>query len=115
MKHTKGPWIAALALGLPRIISDRRTVCDLHIDEGIGALQGKDKKGAFKNPDLREEIAANARLIAAAPELLEALKALLDIAPIPSHIENLRIKDAAVKAITKAEGPIQSGQTKGAE
>jgi hypothetical protein len=71
--HTPGPWEVELIVGLPRVISDStksncRCVADLHIDEGVGAL--KTKEG------LRDEIAANARLIAAAPDMLEALRSV---------------------------------------
>jgi len=92
-------------------------VADIHIDEGVGALQGKSKDGRFKNPQLREEIASNAHLIAAAPELLEALremqKASEEIAV--EFIEHKRATNwglvndayiAAARAIAKAEGKL---------
>jgi hypothetical protein len=68
MKHTRGPWELELVVGLPRIVAvkaNHRVVADLHVQEGIGALM----HGAGNS--LREEIDANARLIAAAPDLLE--------------------------------------------
>ena len=79
-KHTPGPWkrqtgINAAFPELPEIIQivherddgGARYVCDLmpHVYE--------------TTPDgLREELDANARLIAAAPEMLEALEQILD-------------------------------------
>ena len=71
-KYTKGPWNA-------NFTRFSRWVVGFHItDPKHGSLrpicEAYDKTGAM-NPD---EIAANARLISAAPELLEALKWAVD-------------------------------------
>ena len=71
-KYTRGPWNA-------NFTRFSRWVVGFHItDPKHGSLrpicEAYDKTGAM-NPD---EIAANARLIAAAPELLEALKWAVD-------------------------------------
>ena len=71
-KYTKGPWNA-------NFTRFSRWVVGFHItDPKHGSLrpicEAYDKMGAM-NPD---EIAANARLISAAPELLEALKWAVD-------------------------------------
>jgi len=50
-----------------------------------------------------EESAAHAHLIAAAPDLLEALLALLDIAPMAKDEPTRVIHERAVAAIYKAE------------
>ena len=67
-KYTPGPWNA-------NFTRFSRWVVGFHItDPKHGSLRPICEMGAM-NPD---EIAANARLIAAAPELLEALQALMD-------------------------------------
>lgn len=71
-KHTPGPWKT----------EDRRYLITDAPDEGsIGVYAGgfwiADVHGAHVGPKSRDEADANARLIAAAPELLEALEALL--------------------------------------
>jgi hypothetical protein len=59
----------------------------------------------FDSSRSREEILANARLIAAAPDLLEALKALLFNATHGNGLEaHYRAQDDARAAIAKAEG-----------
>ncbi len=54
------------------------------------------------------EMKANARLIAAAPAMLEALKGLLTNAPTPKGIKQdysyILYREAAKKSIAKAEG-----------
>ena len=67
-KYTKGPWNA-------NFTRFSRWVVGFHItDPKHGSLRPICEMGAM-NPD---EIAANARLISAAPELLEALKWAVD-------------------------------------
>ena len=71
-KYTKGPWNANFTRFSGWVVGFHIT------DPEHGSLrpicEAYDKTGAM-NPD---EIAANARLIAAAPELLEALKWAVD-------------------------------------
>lgn len=100
-KHTPGPWIAA-------------------IDPGITTTNGKCKVFGAKSPffvvidgltDYREEL-ATARLISAAPEMLEALEALLEVLGVlrQSGVNVLAVPQAvearalAHKAIAKARG-----------
>lgn len=108
--HTPGPW---------RISSECKTIIkqDLsHIGLGdssgvlIGSASGYTGSGFFPTD---EEAVCNARLIAAAPELLEALKELAEVtsatAPhdgVPQWLRDQRIKaiDEAFKVIAKAEG-----------
>lgn len=94
-EHTKGPWTSQGWVPtwayIPVFNANHRMVCALYPE----VLHGH----------THERVAANARLIAAAPDLLAALKALRDEcsgAPRPSVLVGL-LTDAA-KAIAKAEG-----------
>ena len=63
MKHSAGPWKAfENGMGDTRIVNPHRLICECEFD---GALDGT-------------QFQANARLIAAAPELLAALRDLAD-------------------------------------
>ena len=81
MKHTKGPWKIDASFGETEIVSDLACIAK------ITGLQ----------------IDANAQLIAAAPELLEALKLAFEM-----HKDNLSSHDERLKvmanAISKASG-----------
>lgn len=82
-QHTPGPWKATF----------RRTVMHIHSDSKKIASMGSGHVGLSHEDD------ANARLIAAAPDLLNALSVLADAAEargIPA--------DAARTAIAKARG-----------
>jgi hypothetical protein len=81
-KHTPSPWVIDAERGLIHATDDRHTVV-CHI-------------GNLMNP----AIAADARLIAAAPELLDALRRLVD-ATWASNVAALM--DVARAAIGKAE------------
>lgn len=96
MKHTPGPWrtlpeevdkdyvrVRGTRLGLRYKIANVLTT----IYEGVPAREA-------------DETRANAALIAAAPDLLEALQALLAIYPYPDN----ETTDAARAAIAKATG-----------
>ena len=101
-KHTAGPWTCETSLErwgeyfIPQIAADIIAMDDLESDEPVGQ---------------NETDEANARLIAAAPELLEALKGCVN------HLEQIAKRDypyantmqrrfnstrAALAAITKA-------------
>lgn len=69
-KHTPGPWNATKINPVTGDIDD----CYLYVEPGIAVIERK-----VKGRDQYD--AANARLIAAAPDLLEALEALADSAP----------------------------------
>ena len=95
MKHTPGPWTVYFEFN----------VKDDH-GRGIAACGGH---GSNRNPEqAHNENVANAKLIAAAPDLLEALKNLLENEKLddwePSLIES---RIAARAAINKAEGNIR--------
>lgn len=92
MKHTKGPWEVEILGSTVRVISD------VEVTEG-GSRIGGDVVlcGDYRN----KENIANANLIASAPELLEACKAVLNE---PDFIDGLKTKYLVRKAIAKAEG-----------
>lgn len=96
-KHTEGPWIAApysSVVGAPVVSASGRPVARVtYFNLGDG----------FENHD--NESAANARLIAAAPELLEALRDCLNrfVEAFPAASEYEPIK-RGFAAIAKAEG-----------
>lgn len=100
-KHTPGPWISAEAIssvvGLPVVKSGPeggRLICNVNCaaDPIHGKMPGDD---AFNR-----EALSNARLIAAAPELLNALR------PFVRHPKEWGLTEiqAANRAIAKAEG-----------
>lgn len=83
-KHTPGPWnFDNHSPALPVL--------------GIYAADGKNP---FHGDRSQEELAANARLIAAAPELLEALQGLLNALPSATTHPAIKVARAAIaKAI----------------
>ena len=92
MTHTPGPWTYEIGRGCKTISGRYHEIADtVGLDNELG---GQDE--------------ANARLIAAAPELLEALKAILDIDNPPwghpGHIDFNEGIEKAREAIAKAEG-----------
>lgn len=97
-KHTKGPWHCTKKH--PRQISDAR---GFKIAKCLRLTKGSN----FSMPE--EEAQANAHLIAAAPELLEALKAVLD-SLFESGRRDFEAEQRAEDAIAKAEGRSQGGE-----
>jgi len=92
--HTPGPWT-------------------LHEYHGHVTLKGQCGHDAIintmghscSNPDLYDEEQANARLVAAAPELLEALKRVMDALAYEGVDEDFEAQYAEGEAaIAKAEG-----------
>lgn len=80
-KHTPGPWFADLRAGCFAILqqTDKRTCLYGASDDAIVFQHGR---GEESSPDayryLTDEQEANARLIAAAPKMLEVLEAVYD-------------------------------------
>ena len=95
MKHTPGPWNwdDGEDQDLPKLLAPSSKVCDFGNAEQYYPTSG----------DPPNE--ADAHLIAAAPELLAALKRLHDCYSV-SHSQETRQScwDQAISAITKAEG-----------
>lgn len=81
-KHTPGPWMQA-PLSPTDVIADDRLMIAM-AREGMNGIA-------------REQAAANARLIAAAPELLAALTHVLDRATMPGFLRD-EVKSAIAKA-----------------
>ncbi len=100
IKHTPGPW--RVSSESPRIIKkDYRAIGS---DAGflIASTMGHDKSGFYAS---EQEADANALLITAAPELLEALEELL---AATQHLEPCpATADKARAAIAKAKGEEQ--------
>lgn len=91
-KHAPGPWRATESLDVPGFWS-------------IEALDSEGRRSAdVAYMTLRSEhLEANARLIAAAPELLEALKHLATFGTEGDEEQRAAL-DAACAALAKAEG-----------
>jgi hypothetical protein len=102
MSHTPGPWTIEQESGnegeAEVIVSDKRTIC-------WTADTWSDAEG---EASITEEDRANGRLIAAAPELLAALKALVDAQVCRDDGKDCAICEDAYAAIAKAEGRNQS-------
>lgn len=100
LKHTPGPWRAGTGRGgkVGSVVSNQLAV---------GALGGSDAVDYYGGNLIAESIAPeNVQLIAAAPELLEALRGLLPDA-VGNHIGGPDTQahfDAARAAIAKATG-----------
>lgn len=89
-KHTPGPWILDYDNGSTQDILSLK-------HGGICTVR---RAGRHDNATF----AANARLIAAAPELLEALEHALDVMEIHGVGIGCKTQDAARAAIAKAKG-----------
>ena len=101
IKHTPAPW--RVSSESPRIIKkDYRAIGS---DAGflIASTMGNDNSGFYAS---EQEADANARLIAAAPELLEALEELITAT---QHLDQCHqaTADKARAAIAKAKGEEQ--------
>lgn len=96
-KHTPGPWFTE---GVER--------SGIYVN--LGSQQFKVACALFGHPI--DEVRANARLIAAAPLMLEALRAIADFIPTTSakeggaatHSANVRAADLVRAAIATATG-----------
>lgn len=85
MKHTTGPWTTAEGPTYCAIRTDGRVIADMRL---VGLHYNK----------------ADAALIAAAPDLLEALQRLMDAPSHGTHQAMSRACEAARAAIAKATG-----------
>lgn len=94
--HIPGPW--RLRIG------DGENGAD-----GVGYIEGPHPQGYSWAKEIAvvygmDETAADARLIAAAPELLAALQAILDLGFDSDNQKNIDCYTAGYAAIAKAEG-----------
>lgn len=100
-KHTPGPWINCQAVG--QRLSSRRIISNSNkISTVVADVPDYGKTSA-------SERHANARLIAAAPDLLEALQSILDMCNEDSHARDYasrqtEIRGTAIVALRKARG-----------
>lgn len=118
MKHTKAPWVARKAVGSEEIFADSVT----WMVSG-GDLTNKETRTYIAECGAHDESEANAHLIAAAPDLLEACRLLIntgqacfaDILKL-GHIQlkngsaYRQAKTKANEVITKAEGGIDNDE-----
>ena len=89
MKHTPGPWIKSQSY---IIDENRREIARIPLDEQTGYRQ------------------ANLRLIAAAPDLFEALKALFDCIMVHKRQGADDDASAAIAAVAAAEAAIAKAE-----
>jgi len=93
--HTPGPW--AVTKGSPRkVTANGVLICNAVLRNSATTKQNAAGKG-------EEKAKANARLIAAAPELLEALEVIapmLDYLPHPHCVSAINSVRAAITAAT---------------
>ena len=95
-KHTPGPWTICPTINERiGIIGDGVQIATVHPTDDITASY-------FPGLRSSEEIAANARLIAAAPELLEACRALLGCVDLQGFSRSQPDVVSARAAIAKA-------------
>ncbi|WP_336057348.1 hypothetical protein [Nitratireductor sp. CH_MIT9313-5] len=81
-KHTPGPWVAS-KFGFQVLTGDSwNSICELK-----GSAEWEDGRGTYEPQYEGQNREANARLIAAAPDLLEALKTFAD------HAQDRRADD----------------------
>ncbi len=102
-KHTPGPWVLEILQGYDSFD------CPVDSDVEITAADGKHihSHDLGYRDDTDEEIKANARLIAAAPDLLDALKALTDRMSLYAGHHDDELTKIGRAAIAKATGEAQ--------
>ena len=113
-QHTPGPWRVLITSGWIQTIGDPYGHGSMHIADvrGWGHLTGRGGGCAFSEEKAVAIQEANARLIAAAPDLLAALRELLQLSDnwgdeirdgaLTLHVA-VDAVDAALAAIAKAE------------
>jgi hypothetical protein len=121
-KHTPGPWEVVIdgtcSAGWPHVVQEAfaddlgYAVAELpscFTEKSTRGAPGtyQEKPSRFRKTDDHDEIMANARLIAAAPELLEALRKYLAAGfgnSTDHHHKQAEAYDTAIAAIAKATG-----------
>jgi hypothetical protein len=95
-KHTPGPWFVEMSpsLGTEGV----RILWDVHSTDRVGIARSQSQEHLGNSGIHEGECRANARLIAAAPDLLEALQAL----DLSGHTP--AVWDLAKRAMAKATG-----------
>jgi len=118
MKHTPGPWRIATTGNYGNIIEAQSGRQNYDFDTGyrtVATFQACESTGRYKEEE--ENRIANGYLIAAAPELLEALQAAIECGMVPKssaaeggaarHVKQLHVADQIRAAISKATGEQQ--------
>lgn len=106
-QHTLGPWVAEVfdSLDDAKTISGFEWTSNWRWDSSPAAVWRQEGGGVIGLPGCIETTAANAHLIAAAPDLLEALEAPLKRAVCGELLTLTESEiDAARAAIAKAKG-----------
>jgi len=93
-KHTPGPWIMEW--------EGNGYICPQGREDSIACTANRPLDEDGESPWTQEEEEANARLIAAAPELLEALREVVKFIDTTTHVGSQEALDAARAAIAKA-------------
>ncbi len=106
IEHTPGPWI---------VVHQTATTFDFDVmspNERGGVCVAR----CGRSVDVATSVAANARLISAAPDMLEALKELVDsliLNPIPPNQTNaarqIRLHEASLRAMAAIRKTEQAG------
>ena len=111
MTHTPGPWKPSLfniVTNVTGLIQEKPKATPLKVDKGLlEILDDNESTVAFVNLEdtsLSKKDLANANLIAAAPELLAALRELLYVTE--PTFDNRHEREAAIDAINKATGEV---------
>lgn len=120
MTHTRGPWTVEVLTPKQTESGNAETTITCHADSDgkEGAILATVNRWSYDDARAKPESDANARLIAAAPDLLAALKELVAVAPAfrskavgsagsPVRADQdayIAAEDAARAAIAKATG-----------
>ena len=103
-KHTPGPWVYAREYGASVTEAPKITTVARCADFVIG-LECDYPGGDYRNGDPSGDEEADARLIAAAPDLLDALETMLmQFTKTPSTLKDSEARVKAHAAIAKATG-----------
>lgn len=104
-KHTPGPWFISGAMNgeTVRIVTDPESITAINGGDGYIATIKLPHAGMVEVHEPSRE-GANACLIAAAPELLAALKLVRDEYCEGGMLDGTPVEKAIVAAIAKAEG-----------
>lgn len=95
-KHTDGPWFVNRKNNIQ--VTGNMNVIQTHSNDGLGYHIAY-STGWEDNKETAEESKCNAYLIAAAPDLLEALEGILSAQLLPEYHQKI-----AKAAIAKAKG-----------
>lgn len=102
-RHTPGPWVYALEYG-PTVTEPPRITTVARCANYVIGLPSEYPGGNYRDGDPSGDEEADARLIAAAPELLEALRYIEGVALADDPRDLPGIVQTARAAITQATG-----------